>query len=218
MSMPFTTEQFLAVFAEYNLAVWPNQVGAYVLGAAAVLMLFWRLRQSDRIIAGVLAFFWIFMGGVYHLGFFTEINNAAWLFGTAFLVQAGLFIHEGIVRGDLEFGFKPGVYSITGMLFILYAAAVYPLIGSALGHGWPGSPAFGIAPCPGTIFTFGMLLLTTRRVPKHLLVIPALWSLVGFTAALSLGIKEDVGLLIAGVVGTVLLVARDRRPKKGTEQ
>jgi hypothetical protein len=211
MNLPFSTDQYLGVFEEYNRAVWPVQVSAYVLAAAALLLIFWRIRPSDRIISGILAFFWIFMGGVYHLGFFSKINNAAYLFGAAFVIQAGLFIFSGIHRDNLSFGFKPGVYSITGMLFILYAAVVYPLIGHALGHGWPNSPSFGIAPCPGSIFTLGMLLLTTRRVPKHLLVIPALWSLVGFAAALSLGIKEDVGLLIAGIGGTALLIVRDHR-------
>jgi hypothetical protein len=218
MNLPFSTEQFLEVLRRYNLAVWPTQVGAYVLGAAALLMVFWRIRQSDRIISGILAFLWIFMGGVYHLGYFTAINNAAWLFGAAFLVQAALFIYGGVYRGSLSFGFKPGWYSFTGLLFILFAAVVYPIIGHSLGHGWPHSPSFGITPCPGTIFTFGVLLLATRRVPKYLLVLPLLWSLVGFNAAIFMGITEDVGLLVAGVAGTLLLIARDRRTKKGTEQ
>ena len=218
MNPPFTTEQFLDVLVEYNLAVWPIQVGVYVLGAAAVLMVFWRIRPSDRIISGILAFLWIFMGGVYHLGYFTAINNAAWLFGIAFLVQAALFIFSGIYRGSLSFGFKPGIYSFIGLLFILFAAVLYPIIGQALGHGWPSSPSFGITPCPGTIFTFGMLLLATRRVPRYLLVIPLLWSLVGFSAAIFMGITEDVGLLVAGIGGTALLIWRDRRRKEDPEQ
>ncbi len=34
---------------------------------------------------------------------------------------------------------------------------------------------------------------------------PALWSLLGFTAAFTLGVYEDIGLLVAGVVGTVIV-------------
>ena len=31
MNLPFTVEQFLDVFAQYNQAVWPIQIVAYVL-------------------------------------------------------------------------------------------------------------------------------------------------------------------------------------------
>jgi hypothetical protein len=38
-----------------------------------------------------------------------------------------------------------------------------------------------------------------------------IWSIIGFGAALSLGVKEDYGLLIAGVVGFILIFIRDRK-------
>jgi hypothetical protein len=87
--------------------------------------------------------------------------------------------------------------------------ALYPIIGGLLGHGYPRSPSFGVAPCPTTIFTFGLLLWTSVRVPIYVLAIPLLWSLIGFSAALWLGIREDIGLPIAGVLSTALLVWRD---------
>ena len=37
--LPFTREQFLGVFADYNTAVWPAQVVAYVLGLIVVAAL-----------------------------------------------------------------------------------------------------------------------------------------------------------------------------------
>jgi hypothetical protein len=43
------------------------------------------------------------------------------------------------------------------------------------------------------------------------LVIVLIWSIIGFGAALSLGVKEDFGLLIAGVLGFALILIRDRR-------
>jgi hypothetical protein len=87
---------------------------------------------------------------------------------------------------------------------------IYPVIGIFLGHGYPNSPCFGIAPCPATIFTFGLLLWTDKKVPKYVLIIPLLWSFLGPIAAMKLGIREDIGLLVAGVTGTVLLIVRDR--------
>lgn len=32
MRFPFTVEQFLDVFARFNHAIWPGQIGAYALG------------------------------------------------------------------------------------------------------------------------------------------------------------------------------------------
>ena len=39
-------------------------------------------------------------------------------------------------------------------------------------------------------------------------IIPILWSVVGFMAAFSLGVKEDIGLFIAGVLTFILQVAK----------
>jgi len=41
--MPFTTEQFFAVFAAYNQAIWPLQVAAALVGLVATAVL---LRPS----------------------------------------------------------------------------------------------------------------------------------------------------------------------------
>jgi hypothetical protein len=43
------------------------------------------------------------------------------------------------------------------------------------------------------------------------LVIPLLWALVGSTAAFTLGVVEDYGLLVAGLLGFLLLLFRDHR-------
>jgi hypothetical protein len=87
-------------------------------------------------------------------------------------------------------------------------------LGYFLEHVYPQSPTFGL-PCPTTIFTFGLLLLTDKNVPIAVLMIPFVWSLIGFTAAFSFGIWEDTGLLVAGLVGTALLVIRNRRVEVG---
>ena len=106
---------------------------------------------------------------------------------------------------------KPQPPRITGALFLAYALIVYPLLAISFGHGYPRTPAFGITPCPTTIFTFGLLLWTDDYLPKYVLVIPALWSLIGFSAAVQLGVYEDFGLVVAGVVGTAMIVYRDRK-------
>lgn len=210
MDLPFTTEQFLAVFRDYNTAIWPAQIGAYLLGIGALGLAGRDSSTSDRLICLILAVFWGWMGAVYHLAFFRTINPAAVLFGALFLVQGGLFVYVGVRRDGLAFRVRSDRYGWAGGLFIAYALVVYPVIGAQLGHGYPQAPMFGVAPCPTTIFTFGLLLWTRGRVPLGLLIIPTLWSLVGFTAAVTLGMLEDTGLLVAGLLGTGLLWDRNR--------
>ena len=89
---------------------------------------------------------------------------------------------------------------------VAYASIVYPLLGQFFGHGYPAIPMFGVAPCPVTLFTFGLFLLTTAPVPRRLLVIPVTWSLIGGQAAFRLGIPQDWPLIMSGV--TVLLLLR----------
>jgi hypothetical protein len=60
------------------------------------------------------------------------------------------------------------------------------------------------------VFTSGLLLWTDRRVPKYVLVIPLLWSL-GAVLPISLGVVEDLGLLLSGLAATAMILYRDRR-------
>ena len=210
MKFPFTIEQFLEVFKNYNLAIWPMQIIAYIIGAIALILAVRKIWQSDRIISGILSFFWLWMGIVYHIMYFSSVNKPAYAFGTLFIIQGVLFVIAGVLRDKISFNLRINIYSIVGGIFILYAMVIYPVIGYLLGHGYPNSPGFGVAPCPTTIFTFGLLLWTDKRLAKYLLIIPLIWSFIGFFAALKLGIREDIGLLVAGLVGTIMIILKDR--------
>ena len=210
MDVPFTVEQFLGVFARYNEALWPAQVVFYLLAAALVWLAVRGGRPADRWVGGGLALLWTWMGVVYHWAFFTAINPAAWLFGGLFLLQAILFVGAGVVAGRLRFHARPDAYGVAGAVMIGYALVLYPILGALAGHGYPRGPTFGL-PCPTTIYTFGILLWAERVVPWWVLVIPAAWSLLGSSAAVSFGIVEDYGLIVAGVGGTAMLLWRNRR-------
>jgi hypothetical protein len=213
--LPFTTEQFLDTFGRYNEAIWPLQLVAYGLGILAVRLALRPGRGSSRLIATILAAFWLWTGAVYHLGFFREINGAAVLFGALFAAQGLLWLVVGVVRPHLAFRANRDLGGLVGALFIAYALVGYPLLGLALGQSFPRMPTFGITPCPLTIVSFGLLLWTERPVPRLLLVIPLLWSLLGMSAAISLDVGEDVGLAVAGLVGTAMLLWRDHRAVGG---
>ena len=217
MKTPFTVEQFFEVFRNYNQAVFPMQIVFYLLGGIAVYLAIRPNLSSDKIISGVLAFLWLWMGIVYHLIFFSEINKAAVLFGALFILQGILFLILGVLKSKLSFGFHPNKYGVTGIILILFALIVYPVLGYLLGHVYPYSPTFGL-PCPVTIFTFGLFLLSERKCPVVILIIPFLWSVIGFTAAFNFGITEDTGLLVSGILTLAMWYIKNRGYKQAPEQ
>lgn len=208
--LPFTREEFLAVFISYNDAIWPLQVGADLLGIIAVALLFRPGRASDRTIASVLAVMWLWTGIAYHGLYFAPINKGAYLFGALFVVQGIYLAITGARRDQLRFEFQPGPVAWVGAAFVFCAAIVYPLISIWIGHAYPEMPMFGVTPCPVTIFTFGMLLLTTQPIPSWLLAIPLLWTLIGGSAAIVLDVPQDWLLLLSGLIMIPLTVRPDR--------
>ena len=209
MKTPFTLEQFLDVFRNYNESVWPLQILFFMLGVCSVFLVFFRIKADNKTISSILALLWIWTGIVYHILFFTSINKAAYAFGTLFIFQGILFLITGVIKSRLSFRFTNDLFSNSGLIFILYALIIYPILGYYSGHRYPSSPTFGL-PCPTVIFTFGILLLSSKKVPLIYVVIPLIWSLIGFLAALKFGIFEDTGLLIVGLLGTALVIKKNR--------
>lgn len=210
--MPFTPEQFFDVFADYNRAVYPMQFVLVFLALTAIFLSFKRGERSNRSITAILAFLWLWMGVVYHGLFFAKINEAAFLYGAFFVLQGMILLYAGFLKNRLSFCFRRNTSGVIGVILILYALVIYPLLGRIFGHIYPHSPTFGL-PCPTTIFTFGILLWTDKPIPWYVLPIPLVWSLIGLPAAFSLGIREDLALPIAGLV-TACMVWRNRTSEK----
>ncbi len=186
------------------------QVVFYLLATATIFFAIKKSSNTDKFIIAFLSFFWLWMGIVYHLLYFTTINKGAYVFGAAFILQGFLVGYAGIYTRKLSFNFRSDIYGVTGALFILYALILYPVLSYSQKHIYPSAPTFGL-PCPTTIFTFGIYLWTEKKFPKFLLVIPILWAIVGVAAAFSLGVIEDFGLIISGVLTSILLIIRDRQ-------
>ena len=142
MKTPFTVEQFLHVFKNYNLTVFPMQIIFYILAATVIYFAIKKNAISDKVINLILSFLWLWMGVVYHIIYFSVINKAAILFCSVF---------------------------ITGVLTIAFSLIFYPVLGFFIGHVYPSSPTFGL-PCPTTIFTFGLLLWLDKKIPFTILV------------------------------------------------
>jgi hypothetical protein len=196
--LPFTHEEFLAVFATYNRAVWPAQVGAYALGLGVAFAVTRGTRRAAALAAAGLAAMWLWTGVVYHALHFARINPSGSLFGTLFVAQAALLLLAAR-RRQLAFASNRHWRAWLGWAFVVYAMVFYPLLGMLLGPGYPWLPMFGITPCPLTLFTLGILLIANGPVPAWLLGIPLLWSIVGGSAAFLLGVAQDWLLLFSAL-------------------
>ena len=215
MRLPFSLADFLGVFARYNQAVWPMQL---VLYAAAALIVVLALRPGPRQwrAAGVLlAALWAWTGVVYHWAFFTRVNPAAYAFGALFVAQAAvtLLVAE---RGGLRPAIRPDASGIAGAVLAGYALVIYPILIAAAGHTYPAAPTFG-APCPLTLFTFGIFAWADVRMPRWLLLIPATWAVIATVAAVSLAMTPDYALIPAALLASAIVFTRGRRATPDVE-
>lgn len=210
MKLPFTPEEFLKVFEIYNQTVFPMQVVLYLLALFIIYLSINKKKWSNKAISTVLSILWLWMGLVYHILFFTSINKVAYFFGILFILQGGLFLWNGVYHDKLEFKLTKSINGFVGVVLMAFALIIYPVIGYYLGHQYPASPTFGL-PCPTTIFTFGMLLTLQDKYSKMIYVIPFIWAVIGSSAALSLGIKEDISLMVSGLIVITVLIIKNRK-------
>jgi hypothetical protein len=193
--IPFSEDDFLNVFAAYNSALWPAVLVLWIATSGIVLR-WWIYDRGDRSIHALLAVHWAWSGIVYHWIFFRSINAGAVLFGSLFVVQALIFAWLAYrKRGHYNAG-----WSFRGFLSgcLLVYAFLYPVLGLLSGLEYPRLPLYAV-PCPTTLFTAGMLLASSG-LPRKAYILPAIWSAIGGSAALLLGIHADFVLLVAGAL------------------
>jgi Family of unknown function (DUF6064) len=208
VKIPFTSAEFYGVFSAYNMAVWPMQLPLLALGVLAVVLLIRQRTNANVGISAILAFLWVWQALAYHLAFFTAINPLAYAFSAVFMAGAAVFFWQGVVRRRLSF--KPTVITNgwrmwAGWGLLMFALLIYPAWTYLSGHHYPAFPTFGL-PCPSTLFTIGLLAFLVRPYPRSPFVVPVLWCFVGSQAAFVFDVMADLGLIVAGVLGLVLVV------------
>ena len=211
MQLPFTHEQFIDLFGDYNLALWPALLALWLATGWAVWRLYRKVPSASASVAVILVLHWAWSGAVYHLIYFHRINPAAVLFGTVFLAQAGLLLWRGVLHSQIVFNPGQPQWSPVALGLILYAM-LYPVLGLVFGLRVPRWPSFGV-PCPTTILTAGLLLLIPRRQARLLGVIPVLWAAVGGSAAFVLRIRADMILALSGLILLTYMLTPSRGRK-----
>ncbi len=207
--MGITEDLLLKSFATYNQQIWPMQVVAYLLGFAALFLAIWGKSFANRVVTAVLSFFWLWVALLFWIANARQGFTPGYVFVAIFLGQGLLFLYQTL-RPTLIFGFQRNLASWAGISFALYALVGYPAVGWLVNHIYPQAPPFGLTPCPLVAYTFGLLLLTRARVPKILLVLPLFYAVSGFYWAM-IGMVEDIGMALSGVLGVWLIWVRDAK-------
>jgi hypothetical protein len=197
VELPFTREQFFDAFAAYNRALWPFALGLWAFALAAAARLARAADGDSRFPASMLAVQWAWAALAYHAAFFSAINRAAWLFAALFVIQSGLVVWFGLVRGQLRFSRAGSPRRLVAWILI-GSSLLYPILAQVEGHAYPASPTFGV-PCPTTILTIGFLFAADPPWPRTLAVIPMLWAFIGGSASGLLGVRSDLLLVAAGL-------------------
>ena len=205
-----TLERFLNYASRYNLDLYPAQYLMLGLGLIAILTVFFRTKTSSRFISAILAFFYGWIGIQFYMIYFKEFMPIPFVFGILFIIQALIFILEGTIRNRISFQFKADIYGLTGALLLFYAIFGYQALENLLGRGYPEILSFGMFPCPTVIFSLGILLWTGKKFPSYILIFPIIQALSGFIPAFIIGIIEDIGLIISGLLALSLLGSRDK--------
>jgi len=214
--MPYSAEQFFAVFNQYNSDLKIYVAFFYLLAFLVLWGIFSRKKFALNLSLAMLACLWLWMGIVYQIFYFSKINPMAKVFGAFFILQGFIWMYAMKARWFQFTNDKTSIQFFVSLFFIAYALLIYPILGMLMGHGFPSGPVFSL-PCPSTIFTFGIVLLLTGK-GKHFLAImtiPVLWSVIGTTAAFFFGVREDYLLAVSALGASILLVSQVRNQKGG---
>lgn len=209
MKIPFTTEQFFEIIEKYNHAVFPAQLILILSGILSLILIHQKKDSKNKIIGGFLGILWIWTGIAYHFAFFTEINKAAYVFGGFFVLQGLLFLLETFPRKKLEFEFNGKFIDYLAYVFIIFGIIIYPIILYYLENSLGRTITLGL-PCPSTILTFGFLMLTRSKLSKYLLIIPALWTIVGTGAAINFNVYPDYLMPVSALIAIIYLFVRKK--------
>ena len=199
----FSPRTYYRLFELYHQAIWPAQLIALALVVVIVVL----LRRDDpwrgAVIATLLAACWLWVAVAFQLRRYATINWAARYFAVLFIAQAALLVWYGLVRRRLTFGPpRPGATWALPAAFVL-AVVLPPLAGRAADRTWEQVELVGLTPDATAVATLGILLMTSPRAPRPLMLAPLCWCVIGGATLWALESPEALvptGAVIAGVM------------------
>lgn len=205
MNLPFTTAQFFHVIERYNHFVFPFQLVILLSGFLAIWLLYTKTSNRNRWISTILSIVWLWNGIAYHIAFFTAINPAAYGFGALFILQGLLLFYSSFTNKHFNYITNSGWRIYAGYFFIVYGLILYPVISYFVEKSFSQTIILGL-PCPSTIMTFGFFILAAKTLAKYLLIIPVIWSIIGISAAINIGVVQDFMIFIAAIAACIAVI------------
>ncbi len=147
----------------------------------------------------------------YNRRHFSRINPMAVAFAAIFVAEAILLAGAAVRNPDLRFRASRDRVAVAGLVLAIFAVAGHALVGIMAGRRWPAVPAFGVTPCPTTIYTIGLLLRAPPERVKWLMIRPGIRAAIGGSAAILLRVPQDFALLVSLPV-LVAVAASAMRP------
>ncbi|WP_282607929.1 DUF6064 family protein [Pelagibius sp. Alg239-R121] len=207
--IPFSPEVFFSFLAQYNAAIWPFQILAYILAGIAIFCALKPAPHSGRCVGVVLTAFWLWTGSVYHLQFFASINFWDQGFGVLFILQGLAFVWRGLLSNRL----KP-IRAMNeparwlGLICLTIALIFYPLASILAGQDLAEIAWVGVSPTGTVVFTLGILCFCQPDKQKRLLIFPLLCCLSGALVAYLLPMPQDWVLLPLAFAMTLIAFRR----------
>lgn len=204
----FSPHTYYRMFELYHEAIWPAQLLALAFVVAIVANLW---RDDDRgsvAISTLLAAAWLWVAIAFHLRQYATINWAARYFAVLFVAEAILIGWVGVVRRRLSFGRSASAGRRLAIALFIVAIVVPALAGRAAGRTWTQVELFALTPDATAIATLGLLLCSTPRPPRVLLVVPLVWCAIGGATLWALESPEAWLPISAAVVGLTTIAAQ----------
>jgi len=197
---------YARLFELHNQALWPAQLLALVLGAAALALLLRPRPWGTRLVVALLAVAWIFVAWAFLWQRYAPVHWGMNYVMPLFALQALLLVILSNLRGGLRL---PGRWSVRrglGIGLFAYALLLHPLTALATGRGLSGAEVIGLTPDPLAIATLGLAAMAEpARRAWPLLIIPGLWCL---QSGLTLELLGEQGAWLPLLAVAVTLGAR----------
>ncbi|MBN2323328.1 MAG: hypothetical protein JXQ30_06305 [Spirochaetes bacterium] len=200
-----TTEEFWSQLGTYNTATWHVQVAWTAAVIVIICMVFTRRTAWANISMKVLlSFAFAWNGAVYFL-LFSDGPVYDFFFAPLFFAVAILFILDIFVKRT-AFSLPENRWKRYITLFWILLWLLYPLIGLALGRGFP-KVCTPMNPCPVTVLAIGLTAAAIPRIDRKSFISLLPWALMGLPKCLGVyQCHEDCVLFAAGVYGLVMLI------------
>ncbi|TNE29916.1 MAG: hypothetical protein EP349_05985 [Alphaproteobacteria bacterium] len=207
--LPFTHDALVALFHSYNTGVQPAPWLMMCAALLALLCLFKPANIGGRAISAILALFWMWTGGVFHMMYFTPLNFMGPVYGFFFLMQAVLFLAVGTVMGKMDFHVDKSPTALMGLVLIILALVGYPLVEKLTGLTISDVRFAGTAPGPTALFTVGLLMTVRQKHTALLMVLIPLAALgVEVYTGFVLNLPFDLYIAAAAICAAALIFTR----------